>query len=112
MPRPVPKVSEADVERIARRDFGEAHLTLVLSLLDEISKTEKRSARVSLAVLKLAAGSMDRLLDSVQLAASDYRDVIGPAEYPSYSWFDKDPVRQQQAMEADWQQYTEWLNKA
>jgi len=109
--QPIPSVGEDDVVRVARREFGESQLSLVLSILDELSSGQKRSPRVSLAVLKLAAGNLDRLVDSVQLATSDYRDVISPAEYPSYSWSEKDPDRLQAAIEADWRQYTEWLNR-
>ena len=45
MTQPVPKISQEDVERIARRDFCEDQLPLVLSILDEISKRRKWEAQ-------------------------------------------------------------------
>src|SRR5688572_28268346 len=85
--QPVPQVTDAEVKRIALRDFGEAQLSLAMSILDEFGKQDWNppSARVRLAILKLAKGDLDRLLDQTQVAINDYRDVLSAAEYPRYS---------------------------
>ncbi|HSS65236.1 MAG TPA: hypothetical protein VLS27_12450 [Gammaproteobacteria bacterium] len=46
------------------------------------SPAEAGRARVQLAVLKLANGSLERLREYVDLARRDYRDVLALAEYP------------------------------
>ncbi len=38
--------------------------------------------RVRLAILKLSDGDIDRLLELIELAGIDARDVVGEAEYP------------------------------
>jgi hypothetical protein len=43
---------------------------------------ERERDRVQLAALKLSAGSIDRLVEMVQMAKTDYRDVLMWAEYP------------------------------
>ena len=83
--QPVPEVTRADVERVVCRDFPEAMFVEVLSLLDEYDATSgPPSARVQLAVLKLADGDMRALKRSVRDARMDYRDVLAWAEYPQY----------------------------
>ena len=46
---------------------------------------QREPHRVRLAVLKLAAGSMERLRREVESAKRDYRDVLAPAEYSGYT---------------------------
>ncbi len=115
--QPVPDVTGEDVTRIALRDFGEQQVALVLSILDEYGKQtwNNPSARVRLAILKLANGDLDRLLDHTQVAIQDYRDVLAYAEYPRYMrevGFDDPPEDvKNTVIEEDWQQYCEWLQR-
>jgi hypothetical protein len=115
--QPVPNVTEEDVKRIALRDFGDAQVGLALSILDEFGKQEwnRPDPRVRLAILKLANGDLDRLLDATQLAIQDYRDVISAAEYPRYCreiGFDKVPESvKRSVIDDDWRQYCEWLER-
>ncbi len=115
--QPVPSVTDEDVKRIALRDFGEAQLSLAVSILDEFGKQDWNppSTRVRLAILKLAKGDLDRLLDETQVAINDYRDVISAAEYPRYSRevSFREVVKEveQAIIEDDWKQYCEWLAK-
>ena len=44
--------------------------------------TEEGRARVQLAILKLAAGSVAAVEDGVKIAVNDFRDVLAAAEYP------------------------------
>ena len=82
MKQPVPKVCDADVERVVKRDFSAEDASTVLSTLQEYGKKEwhREMPRVRLAILKLAGGDCGALLDAVAMADRDYRDVLGNAE--------------------------------
>lgn len=87
-------------------------------MLDEYGTEDwhRERDRVRLAVLKLAAGDMERLRYQVEGAKMDYRDVLGPAEYPGYGkrWFHIEklsPEERQRIIEADWKQYQDWLTR-
>ena len=116
--QPSPTVTGADVERIVRRDFPADRTVEVLAMLDEYGKEtwQREPHRVRLAALKLAAGDIKRLRYEIEGAKCDYRDVLGPAEYPGYT---KRMFRigelaqeeQQRIIDADWRQYQEWLTR-
>ena len=101
MNQPIPQVTNEDVERIVLRDFGETQFSLVMWILEQYGKQpwNHPSPRVRLAILKLANGNLDHLVSCTQTAIDDYRNVIGPAEYPTNQF------------ENDWQQYYEWLTR-
>ena len=110
--QPTPTVKRADVERVIRRDFPAELFVQVRAVLDEYEDRERE--RVQLAVLKLAGGSMERLRYEIEGAKRDYRDVLGPAEYPGYTKkmfrMSKLPAKEQQRIiDADWKQYQDWL---
>jgi hypothetical protein len=114
--QPIPVVTSSDVERVVRRDFPEEQFATVMDILNEYGATEweRERPRVQLAVLKLAGGTLQGLRSRLQLAKADYRDVIGPAEYPAYVKrlfrMPELPVdEQQQIIENDWKQYEAWL---
>jgi hypothetical protein len=114
--QPTPTVTGADVQRVVRRDFPADRVVEVLAMLDEYGAEtwQREPHRVRLAALKLAAGDMKRLRYEIEGAKRDYRDVLGPAEYPGYT---KRMFRigklaqheQQRIIEADWKQYQDWL---
>ena len=111
--QPVPEVTRADVERVLRRDFPEDSFAAALSLLDEYhAGSGPPSARVQLAVLKLAEGDLAALKRFIEDAKADHRDVIGWAEYPEYrrrvSGLDQSSEADQ-IIETDWKQYQAWL---
>ena len=66
-----------------------------------------------MAVLKLALGSVERLERSIEAATVDYRDVLSAAEYPEYSQHAPGllPDERQHIIDADWNQYQEWLTR-
>ena len=69
--------------------------------------------RVQLAVLNLADGNMERLRYQIEDANCDYRDMLGPAEYPGYTKkmfsMGKLPEEEcQRIIEADLKQYHDW----
>jgi hypothetical protein len=113
--QPVPSVNDDDVRRIALRDFGKERLSDVLSLLGEFGKQpwNTPSARVSLAILKLANGDIDRLREALDIAMRDYRDVLAAAEYPTYhreiGFDDVDEDKRRNVIDADWAEYREWF---
>lgn len=114
MNQPTPKVSRADVERIVRRDYGAGAVRRALAILDEYcGDNDAGRSRVQLAVLKLASGSEEKLRQEIEKAKFDYRDVLGPAEYPAYhGGFPRlSKEERMKFIDADWRQYTEWLNR-
>ncbi|MEM7165374.1 MAG: hypothetical protein AAF581_07920 [Planctomycetota bacterium] len=111
----VPDVSDADVERVALRDFGSDSLPTVLALLQSYGNETWHGApaRVRLAAMKLADGDIEELATMVKAASDDYRDVLAWAEYPqSCKTFAHElPADQRRRIyDADWQQYQRWLN--
>lgn len=115
--QPIPDVTDEDVKRIALRDFGDAQAALALSILEEFGKQDwnRPDPRVRLAILKLANGDLDRLLNETQTAIQDYRDVLSGAEYPRYmreiGFGDVPETVQQAVIDDDWRQYHEWLQR-
>ena len=116
--QPVPQVTAADIERVVRRDFAETQVADALAILAEYGPQawHREPARVRLAALKLANGSLEGLRQAVDRAKLDYRDVLAPAEYPKYTEFGLRARRlrsrvQQQIFSDDWQQYERWLKK-
>jgi uncharacterized protein (UPF0335 family) len=103
---------------LRRRDFPADRASEVLALLDGYGTEDWHSEpdRVHLAVLKFAAGSIERLRSEIENAKCDYRDVLGEAEYPGYMKrlfrIGKLPAdERQRIVEADWRQYQDWLNR-
>ena len=116
--QPVPHVSAADIERVVRRDFAEPKVPDALAILAEYGPQawHREPARVRLAALKLANGSLEGLRQAIDRAKLDYRDVLALAEYPKYTQigFRARTFRsriQQQIFADDWQQYERWLKK-
>lgn len=107
-----PDISRNDVLRVIWRDFPN-DVDTVLSLLQGVTCPLICSERLHLAHLKLSAGCLKRLKQSLTLP--DSRDVVSYAEYPAYSKhgssIDKlsDDIVQS-IIEEDWQQYASWLN--
>jgi len=115
--QPVPVVTDDDVARIARRDFP-AQADEVLALLAGYGAEswEREQPRVRLAVLRLADGDMERLLQQLAYAKLDYRDVLMGAEYLAYATLTLHTPKPsaedaQQAIEQDWRKYEEWLRR-
>jgi hypothetical protein len=109
-------VTAADVERVVRRDFPPEQVRSVLTVLNEYGAEEwqREPDRVRLAVLKLANRDLQQLRYWVEQAKCDFRDVLGPAEYPLYGkkWGRMDRAteeEQEKIINADWAQYEHWL---
>jgi hypothetical protein len=115
--QPVPRVTDKDVKRVALRDFGESQFSEVIAILDEFGKQEWNhpSARVRLAILKLADGDLNKLMENTAVAIKDFRDVLAAAEYPGYSrkiaFNEVDKDYKHAVIGDDWKQYRQWLER-
>jgi hypothetical protein len=118
--QPTPKVTLHDVERIVRRDFPEVpfgSVMAVLKIYEESASGRRERPRVQLAALKLANGDLEALRRHINTAVQDFRDVLGPAEYPEYSakiWgrSREFPVAEKERIIGrDWKQYEDWLRR-
>ena len=115
MTQPTPSVTTDDVYRIIKRDFGDSRVAEVQEILNGYGTQDwqRESARVHLAVLKLAGGDLSRLRQHTEMACSDYRDVLSPAEYRRYSdlvWSGTtDKSAKEEAIRNDWDEYQTWL---
>ncbi len=105
--QPVPSVDIGDVSRVLQRDFPSHILKAAQGELDALTDT---TARTAIAVLKLANGSLDRLREAVQLSNKDVRDVISNAEYSRFvSLSAPTNSERSSAINADWAEYSTWL---
>ena len=116
--QPVSKADERDVDRIIRRDFAHRPFEEVKTLVDRygIENWEKDRVRVQMAALKLADGRLDELVRWIDLAKQDFRDVIAPAEYPTYlkRMFKVENLPapdREKIITDDWKQYEDWLKR-
>ncbi len=115
--QPIPLVTDADVERVARREFTDrADHVLTLLRTYGVEDWEREAPRVRVAILKLANGDMDRVRSELDVAKRDYRDVLLGAEYLAYAALTlRDPHASaedaQRAIAADWAAYEEWLRR-
>ncbi len=85
--------------------FPAADVADVLALLDE-----QPQMRVQLAVVKHAAGNMDRLLVWLGEARKDWWDVLAAAEYPRQAGFGPGEAPME-AIAADLAEYLAWLGE-
>jgi hypothetical protein len=116
--QPTAVVTDADVERIARRDFAPAQADEVLALLNTYGAEswQREAPRVRAAILKLADGDIEHLRRELDVAKRDYRDVLVGAEYLAYGALtlrDPHPSAEdaQRAIDADWNHYMQWLKR-
>lgn len=116
--QPIPVVTLADVERIARRDYG-ARADEVLALLAAYGEKdwEREVPRVRVAILRLGAGEIETLKTHLGYAKRDYRDVLLGAEYLGYGAVtlrSPSPTEEAatQAINADWADYKAWFERS
>jgi hypothetical protein len=79
-----------------RTTFPKSSWECVIELLDSygVESYERERERVQLAILKLSAGSGEKLREFVAVAKRDYRDVLFWAEYPEEARLDTPEKRQ------------------
>jgi len=113
MDQPAGTYTEADLERVVARDFPQESIPAVRDLLSRYGQEgewQREILRVQMACLKCADGDLKELERAVATACLDYRDVLGPAEYPTYYKARTDEAKQK-AIEKDWKQLQAWLNR-
>jgi hypothetical protein len=90
-----------------------ATASTALALLDAYSNEswQLEKDRVQLAILKLSCGKLKQLRSMVDLANTDYRDVLAPAEYPEeFRAAPNKPADEADAIrQRDREQYLCWL---
>ncbi len=76
--------------------FPKSGWARVLDLLESygVESYERERKRVQLAILKLSAGSEEKVREFVAVAKRDYRDVLFWAEYPEESRLDTPEKRE------------------
>src|SRR5262245_4050759 len=116
-PQPVPGVTQADIDRVVRRDFAVEEQAAVLAALEAYGREdhEPEVGRVRLAALKLSQGSLAELQRQISWAKMDFRDTIGPAEYPEamriLSLLQLEESERKRIYDSDWRQYRDWLDR-
>ena len=114
MPQYTPEVTEADIERIVRRDYPPEFHDEIHEKIRAVDMVEK--TRVVVACLKAGKGDMNTLRGNLANASGWWREIISEAEYPFYSkvWFHDDrlsPEEKDRIMEKDKAQYLAWLHR-
>ena len=105
-----PADQQRDATRLLEKECGH---NLTFSEDDD----RKGLERVRLAVLKLSHGDLEELKNRIDVAKCDWRDVLGPAEYPEAMGFgllnlDKLDAKSRDALnERDQKQYDDWLRE-
>lgn len=121
MTQPIPTVTRSDVVRVVQREFSPEVVDRAMLLLDTYGTEtwHRERDRVHLACLKLADGDLRALQQQISVARMDYRDVIGPAEYPEVlklgfvgmkEFNETNPTALHEKQQHDWEQYQSWLN--
>ena len=108
----VPSVSDADIERIVRRDYPSELHGVIHQMIGGIAVREK--PRVILACLKNANGDFAKLKGDLANASGWWREIISQAEYPNYTrkMFRIDRLsaeEREHIIEKDKAQYLAWL---
>jgi len=88
--------SRDEVVASVQATFSKSSWARVLELLDNygVEPYERERERVQVAILKLSAGSEEKVCEYVAVTKRDYRDVLFWAEYPEESKLDTPEKRQ------------------
>jgi hypothetical protein len=110
----VPNVTEADIERVVKRDYPTEAQSSIFEMIRAVEVREK--PRVILACLKNGRGELQKLKGELTNADGYWKDIISEAEYPNYTkkMFRIDRLSQedkQLLIDQDRNQYLLWLNE-
>lgn len=103
-----PTVTRQDIDRIAKRDYPECSVEQVWEVLKRHGYGE--SYRVYAAALKEGEGNFERLKQMIDLANTDFRDLLMVAEYPAQSR-EGYGYHRPEVIQSDKDQYYEWFRK-
>ncbi len=104
-----PTVTKADIDRIIQRDYPQSDPTAVWNILCDYGTGE--AFRVYAAALKQGQGDLSKLKGMIELANSDYRDLLVAAEYPAQADSGLFGSPTQEILRRDREQYDNWFNK-
>jgi hypothetical protein len=112
MSQPVPTYREADLERVVARDYPAELREEVRELLARYGGEawHREPLRVRMACLKIADGDVPALRRAVGTAYNDYRDVLCTAEYQRYARA-PDAAARERAIDRDWTELQDWLER-
>ena len=110
----LPDVTEADIERVLRRDYPPELHPVIQGLIRDVEVIEK--PRVIMACLKNGNGNFEKLRGELANASGWWREILSEAEYPNYTKkmfrVDKLPAEERQRIiEKDGDQYLAWLRR-
>jgi len=119
MPDFVPTIDDETLERLVNREFTSDTAGRVHSLLETYGAKPHHIERnrVRAAILKLAHGDLGAIQRQVSVAITDFRDVVGAAEYPRQmeigfaGMSDASEEHLQDLKNQDWKDYCDWLQK-
>lgn len=119
MPDFVPQIDEDTVKQLVIRDYPAEVTDRVFSMLAEYGTKPHHveRTRVRAAALRLANGDLLELHRQLAVANSDFRDIIGAAEYPSqmklgFGGMERLAAEElHELREIDWRDYSEWLER-
>jgi hypothetical protein len=103
----IPTVTEADVERILKRDFPAELHGEMMELFSQVDVREK--PRVLVACMKNASGDCARLRQELGNASGYCREIISEAEYPKIKKsrnFTADEINEKRRAK-----YLQWFNR-
>lgn len=113
------QVTTSAVNRIVSRDYAPEEHPMVMAVLEKYGPKPHHVERdrVRLCALKLASGDLRELDRHINVACTDFRDVVGAAEYPEqlrlgFRGFDQiDVAKRAEIEDRDRQQFLTWLER-
>ena len=114
MTQHIPEVTEADIDRIVRRDYPPEFHDEIHERIRAVEVIDK--TRVIMACLKAGKGDMNTCRGHLANASGWWREIISEAEYPNYTkvWFHDERLsteERERIIEKDKTQYLAWLNR-
>ena len=112
--QPVAKISDARLERLIQREFGNQADLVSRKLNQVVSETNAGKNRISAAIVKLSDKDINAIDHLIEQSKIDFRDLISQAEYPKCSelnFTDMDEQNMKIIYLDDWTEYLKWLNR-
>ena len=110
--------SYEDLDKVIAKAFPDADIrSQAIALLGKYGTEDfhREIPRVRAAIIKVAHADIEKLQGFVDIACSDYRDLLVMAEYEqqsrNYSLKKNDPQKDQRLVEKDEREYSDWVKK-
>lgn len=111
--QPAAKVTTNELQRLIAREFPNQIDEVTFKLYKVKGDTSDGRNRILAAILKLANKDFSSLEEYIEMANTDYRDVLSQAEYPRCSklgFVDFDKKKMKCIYLDDWREYSKWFN--